>query len=246
MIFFLGILVCLFFCCYQLYKRISYTIKNSRLASQKKPFTPDNTLIVFDLHGVVFNHDYKQMVLTFLRSPLKKYVLLQLLHPCIFRDIFKVVHRNVPEAFFVHMAYHYASPVNVIPLLIEIGNSQKICQPVIEIIKQLKQQGYQLAVLSNIGHHMYLDLKKKHPDIFALFDNIMVAMPDTGYLSKPNPGIYEYFIKMYNQDKRNMILIDDKVKNLIPAIPFGITGIPFSSPEQLKKKLNSLGILFNA
>lgn len=236
-------LFCLFFILYKRYKRISYHIQNERLIKKNTPFNPSNTLLVFDLHGVVFNHDYKQMIKTFLKSHQKGQVILQLLHPCLLRDIFKVVHRNVPEAFFIHMAYHYASIQNIIPLLIKIGNCQKVCYPATQLLKELKQLGYSLAVLSNIGQHMLEDFQHQHPDIFKLFDHIMVATPDTGYLSKPNPAIYKHFIRVCNQEKKHIILIDDKLNNLQAALPFNIMGILFSNSEQCKQELINMHIL---
>lgn len=238
----LGLLF-LFLITYKLHKRISYARHNRRLIKQKEPFNPENTLLVFDLHGVVFNHDYKHMLETFWHSPLKNEVVTQLLHPCLLRDIFKVVHRNVPEAFFVHMAYHYASTENIVPLLIKIGNCQKVCHQVVHMLKELKKIGYSLAVLSNIGQHMFEEFQPKHRDIFSLFDHVMVATPDTGYLSKPNPGIYKHFIRVCNQDKKNIILIDDKLNNLQAALPFGIMGIWFHSYEQFKHELKRLRII---
>lgn len=238
----LGLLF-LFFLGYKIFIRISYEYDNSEAIKQNMPFTPKNTLLVFDLHGVIFNHDYRRMLATFWQSSLKEQVIMQLLHPCLLRDIFKAVHRNVPEAFFVHMAYHYTSTENIIPLLIKIGNCQIICNPVVQLLKELKQLGYSLAVLSNIGQHMFQEFEPQYPDIFSLFDHIMVATPDTGYLSKPNPGIYKHFIRVCNQEKKHMILIDDKLNNLRAALPLGIMGILFQDPKQFRQELERLKIL---
>ena len=112
----------------------------------------------------------------------------------------------------------------------------------IALVKQLKADGYELGIISNIGERIFQDLEPQHADLFTLFDTIIVASPESNYASKPNPKIYERFLELNNHQAKQMILIDDKQKNLCGALPFSIIGIRFRSYEACKAKLKQLGI----
>ena len=220
--------------------------QNKTNINKAKPLTPTNTIILFDLHGVVFNHDYKKMLLTFWHSPQKWSFIRGMLDPCLIWDMLKLLYRRpIPESFFMHLAHDYKKVKDVLPLLIRIANCQKVNWPVVELIKQLKKQGYECALLSNIGQRIYLDLEPNHHEVFHLFDHIMVATPETHYISKPNPKIYERFIKEINIHNKHIVMIDDKQKNLCGGLPFGIIGILFTNRPELLKQLTSLGIQFH-
>ncbi len=207
------------------------------------PLTPANTIILFDLHGVVFKHDYKKMLATFWRSPQKWVFIRDMFNPCLIWDMLKLLYRRpIPESFFMHLAHDYEKVKDVLPLLIGIANCQKVNWPVVTLMKQLKKQGYELALLSNIGQRIYLDLEPKHRELFHLFDHIMVATPETDYISKPNPKIYERFMNEVNHHNKHVVMIDDKQKNLCGGLPFGIIGILFTSTPELLKKLTTFGI----
>ncbi len=224
---------------------LSY-IKSHRTNQQNiregMPLSPENTMVIFDLHGVVFSHQYSQMILTFLRSPLKWRLLRALFNPCLLWDIVKLLYRRpVPESFFMHLAHDYKDIHDILPLLISIANLQTPNEGTIQIIKDLKRQGYTLAVLSNIGQRIFNDLEPQHHDLFHMFDYIIVSTPETRYISKPNPKIYERFLNETDRNK-TMILIDDKEKNVCGGLKFGIIGITFKGAKQLKERLMQLNV----
>lgn len=206
------------------------------------PIRPDNTMVVFDLHGVLFNHEYFTMFMTFIRSPLKWKLMHALINPYLIWDLIKLMYRRpVPESFFMYLAHNYKDIKNALPLLIEIANKQRPNPKTIQIVKNLKQQGYELAVLSNIGQLIFNDLEPNHHDLFHMFNHIIVATPETHYTSKPNPKIYERLLNETDNTK-NMILVDDKEKNICGGLPFGIIGITFKNAKQLQERLKKLHI----
>lgn len=207
---------------------------------------PNNTIMLFDLHGVVFKHNYKKMLATFWHSPQKWQLLLNMFNPFLIWDVIKLAYRRpIPESFFVHLARNYKDIKDALPLLIQIANCQTLQQPVVSLIKKLKKSGYEIALLSNIGERIYIDLEAQHHDLFHLFDHIMVSTPETHYVSKPNPAIYERFMREVNHQHKYIVLIDDKQKNLCGGRPFGIIGIRFTNYNNLIKKLTKLGIDIN-
>jgi HAD superfamily hydrolase (TIGR01509 family) len=141
----------------------------------------------------------------------------------------------------MYLAHNYKDIKNALPLLIEIANKQRPNPKTIQIVKNLKQQGYELAVLSNIGQLIFNDLEPNHHDLFHMFNHIIVATPETHYTSKPNPKIYERLLNETDNTK-NMILVDDKEKNICGGLPFGIIGITFKNAKQLQERLKKLHI----
>jgi HAD superfamily hydrolase (TIGR01509 family) len=207
------------------------------------PLTPANTVIVFDLHRVLFHHNYRRMWTTFYKSPLKWRFAIALLNPCLLWDMVKLLYRRpIPESFFVHLSHNYKNIRDIMPLLIEIANQQIRNEKTIAIVKELKEQGFELAILSNIGQRIFDALRPKHQDLFSLFNHIIVATAETQYASKPNPKIYE---RLHNELNRNkhVVLIDDQEKNICGGLSFGIIGIVYKQPKQLCNQLKKLGIL---
>lgn len=220
--------------------------RNRNNIKRAYPFDPNKTIILFDLHGVIFRHNYKKMLQTFWKSPLKWSFLYNLLNPYLLCDIAKLLrHRPVPESFFVHLARHYKQFQTAFPLFVQIANCQIVNRPMVSLIKKLKSTGYEIALLSNIGERIFIDLESQHHDIFHLFDHIMVCTPETQYVSKPSPQIYERFMREANQQNKHIVMIDDKKKNLYGAAPFGIVGLRFKNYYRLINQLNRLGIKVN-
>lgn len=206
------------------------------------PLTPTNAVVVFDLHRVLFHHNYKRMLTTFFKSPLKWRFLGALLNPCLLWDMIKLLYRRpIPESFFVHLSHNYEHIRDIMPLLIDIANQQIRNEKTIAMVKSLKRQGFELAILSNIGQRIFDALEPKHRDLFSLFDTVIVATEETQYASKPNPKIYQRLHDELNHDK-HVIFIDDQEKNICGGLPFGIIGIVYKNPEQLKRQFKKLGI----
>lgn len=90
----------------------------------------------------------------------------------------------------------------------------------ISFVKECKEKGYKLYILSNWDADSFEFLVSSYPDFFSLFDGFVIS----GYVyeMKPNKIIYRYFT---NQTHRQWILIDDQQDNLDSAKECGIHGI---------------------
>ena len=217
--------------------------KNACIFMSNETLSPEESIIIFDLHGVLFKHDYAKMIRTFAQSPQKWLLLRGIFSPCLIWDVLKLLYRRpIPESFFMHLAHTYKDIDKALPLLIRIANCQKRNEPMIALVKELKQQGYALGVISNIGEQIFNDLAPEHEDLFTLFDTITVASAQSNYASKPNPTIYKLFLQNLSDQTKHMVLIDDKQKNLCGALAFDIIGIRFRSYAACKKQLAQLGI----
>lgn len=101
-------------------------------------------------------------------------------------------------------------------------------------VKELKQKGYQVLVLSNFASRAYRDCK----DVLGFLDYV-----DGGILSfkekviKPQPEIYQLLLDRYGLIPEECVFLDDTKENLTAAEAFGIHTIHFLTREQAAEEL---------
>lgn len=101
---------------------------------------------------------------------------------------------------------------------------------------------YKLYVLSNWSIKSFNLLTTHFPDIFELFDGIVIS-GNTG-LRKPDARIYHHLIKTYNLKAEKSIFIDDQIENIKTAQQLGITGIFCENHSKVEQDLKQLGLFF--
>ena len=100
---------------------------------------------------------------------------------------------------------------------------------VIELIKNLKKQGFQLSILSNMFTYQAEIVREKNED--ALFNNVFISC-ERG-LKKPDFEFYELVIKEINVSPQECLFIDDKEENLLPAEKLGMKTVLAKNPDQI-------------
>lgn len=78
-------------------------------------------------------------------------------------------------------------------------------------------------------------------DFLNLFEGIVVSGHEL--IIKPEPEIYQLICDRYQVDPNSAVFIDDSETNIAGAIAYGIKGILFDSPAQLRSELKSLGVM---
>jgi epoxide hydrolase-like predicted phosphatase len=106
------------------------------------------------------------------------------------------------------------------------------------IARQLKKQGYKIAILSD-QWHLSKDVLIPKKDQ-KLFDEVIISC-DMG-MRKPNIDIYELVLKKLNINPEESIFIDNQEWNLIPAHKMGIKTILFIDNKKTKEQLAHFGI----
>lgn len=109
----------------------------------------------------------------------------------------------------------------------------------IEILKTLKNNGYNLYYLSNFHHLAFEHVIKKY-DFFNLFDGGVVSYEEK--LIKPEKEIYDALINRYNLDPKESIFVDDTKINIEGSEKLDIKGILFEDPSKFKNDLRQLKI----
>ena len=107
---------------------------------------------------------------------------------------------------------------------------QEQIEPTAQLIKELKERGYKLYVLSNMSKE-YIEFLREFP-VFDYFDEQVVSC-EIG-LGKPDRRIYEYLLEKYELNPAETIFIDDRKDNVDVAEELGITPFHFDrhNPEQ--------------
>lgn len=94
----------------------------------------------------------------------------------------------------------------------------------IELLQYLRQQGYQLWLLSNTNPAHIERIQQMlhaqfHTDLSKLFDRLFLSY-EIG-LTKPNPSIYQYVLQATKQAAHNILFLDDSLANLKAAQDLG-------------------------
>lgn len=106
-------------------------------------------------------------------------------------------------------------------------------------VKELKEKGYQVLVLSNFASRAYRDCQ----DVLGFLEYV-----DGGILSfkekvvKPQPEIYRLLLDRYRLIPEECVFLDDTKENLTAAEKFGIRTIHFVTKEQAAEELSKMGV----
>ena len=105
------------------------------------------------------------------------------------------------------------------------------------LIRELKQKGFKLYILSNMTKH-FINNQYKFP-ILKEFDGIVYSAPIK--MVKPNKEIYQYLLEKFNLNPTECVFIDDIKKNLATAARFGIKTFHYqSNTQELREFILSL------
>lgn len=109
----------------------------------------------------------------------------------------------------------------------------------VEIIKELRENGYEILYLSdNVQERIdYIESKYHFLQYFksGVFSHIVGVR-------KPNPKIYQYALDEASNPAENCVYIDDKPNLLEEAQKLGMATIAFIDAEETRRKLIELGV----
>ena len=109
---------------------------------------------------------------------------------------------------------------------------------VIEIIKSLKTNGYNIGLITNLTS-VFPSVKRKGT-VSDLFDDIIVSH-EVG-MRKPEARIYNLALDRLAVDAAEAVFVDDKLENVEGAEAVGMRGIHFKDAAQLERELKKLGV----
>ena len=105
-------------------------------------------------------------------------------------------------------------------------------------IKELKERGYRIYILSNWSDPAYKACKDNALNFLPLADGVVFSYKE--FLVKPDRRIYELICNRYEINPDEAVFLDDSAPNIQAARAYGIHGIHFTSYEQAKAELEKL------
>jgi putative hydrolase of the HAD superfamily len=103
-------------------------------------------------------------------------------------------------------------------------------------LKELKKQGYNIYVLSDLSKESLV--YNKEFDFFEFVDGGVYSF-EVGS-NKPNENNYKTLLNTYNLIPGETIFIDDNINNTNAANNLGIIGIQFTSLDKVKEEITNL------
>ena len=206
-------------------------------------FTPENTIILWDLNGVVLKADGCAMASEFWRCN----------HICsifwngLATGIHLVRTLGTKKACFEEIIQACES---VNPYLAELMRSmsshQKLISGTAAIIEELYAKGYTLAIATNMGIKTFEMIKKNYEPFFDYFSLITtvdtIDLTET-LIEKADPQFFALYQKLYNKEGKQIIFIDDDTYNVTAAQAAGMQAILFKNFKQLRHELQKLRLL---
>ena len=105
-------------------------------------------------------------------------------------------------------------------------------------IKELKERGYRIYILSNWSKPAYDACQNTALSFLPLADGVVFSYKEL--LVKPDKKIYELICSRYGINPAEAVFLDDSEPNITSAREFGLHGILFKSYEQAKGELEEL------
>lgn len=136
---------------------------------------------------------------------------------------------------FVEAMPLYQTEINA--MLDEWTNILQPIEYTFEKMRQLRCEGYQIYLLSNLNEDAY-EYILNHVDLFDLVDGFVVSFKER--LAKPDSKIYECLLNRYQLKVEECVFIDDIEKNIQAAIDVGMQGIVFHNEQQVEEDLNRI------
>jgi 2-haloacid dehalogenase len=112
----------------------------------------------------------------------------------------------------------------------------------VEILKQIKdQKQHRLYALTNWSEQTFPWALEQF-EFLHWFEGIVVSGHEK--TRKPFPEFFQILFDRYQVTPAKALFIDDSLRNIDGAKAVGLPGIHFQSPEQLRKELIDLKIIY--
>lgn len=204
--------------------------------------TKNNTVITFDLHEVIFTFDYKKIAKILWNAKHKWTIFATIFRLPLVWKLMKMVWQDATDEEFYEL-FEQQRPI-LLPLIIEMTNSQKVIPGMDTVIEELAERGHTLHIFSNIGPRRFKQLSIDFPQIMRHFKKAKIVQPgQKPSIKKPDIQFFREYLTDYIKPDQKVIFIDDNKKNIEVARSLGMTAIPFTSAKKLYTQLKKHGVL---
>jgi FMN phosphatase YigB (HAD superfamily) len=217
-----------------------FALKMSNEAVKQLPtITPDSAIFAFDINGVICSVKLGEVVAFIWKEFTHTRFAFIMLNPLFWPLLFSIIRKQLNTEYECDMLikrFPILAPLKKIVL--KILTTQKLDQSIIECIKKLKSDGYQIFALSNIWPTALEELRKKHPQLDMCFVDYFIPNEIERHY-KPQLKFYEDF-KTYITNKvgpKEIIFFDDRSENVRAANRVGLYAY---SNEYIKKIIDQV------
>ena len=105
-------------------------------------------------------------------------------------------------------------------------------------IKELKERGYKIYILSNWSKPTYYACLDNELDFLPLVDGAVFSFQE--HVIKPDKKIFELICNRYNINPSEAVFLDDRPANVLGAKEAGLHTICFQHYQQGRKELETL------
>ncbi|MGA0242439.1 MAG: HAD family hydrolase [Candidatus Marinamargulisbacteria bacterium] len=196
--------------------------------------------IVFDIGNVLFGYEPRYILNQLLpENPFHDDYLTHFIHAPVWQDMDRGI---IDESALADMLEPFIKDPHLAENLDLIVNHFIYhLNPILgsrELFLQLKAR-YPVYLLSNFQAVPFSKLREIHPFLYQANGAIVSAHH---HEMKPEPAIYNRLLKKYALIPNETVFIDDLPDNIAAAKAQGMHGIVFTSPEQTKDELVTLGV----
>lgn len=110
-----------------------------------------------------------------------------------------------------------------------------------DIVRELHRNSIPLFAITNFSADFWKPFYETERSFLSLFKQIVVS--GEVRMLKPDPRIYQFAIQHFGIQPQEAIFIDDRAINVLGAVDAGMRGHVFTDAPDLRKKLQSEGLL---
>ncbi len=110
-----------------------------------------------------------------------------------------------------------------------------------EILADLDATGVRLVGLTNWSAETFPQALQKFPDVFALFDDVVVSGAEG--LVKPDPRIFDALAERLGHGLAGVFYVDDSAENVAAAERAGMDAVRFTDAPDLRRQLRTRGLI---
>ena len=200
--------------------------------------------IVFDIGNVILNFDYKNVIEKYTNNvEEQKFIIDNIINSpeWLGYSLIDTGYITKEEAIFI--VQDRTNHIN--DLLIDdfwntYNNYGYVDNRVLDLIKKLKEQKYNVYLLSNINAHTVDAIKSS--GIFDIVDGYVLSYIE--HQVKPYVSIYKTLINRYDLNEKECLFIDDNVNNVRTANELGMIG-KLVEPDNYSSVLSIISEVIN-
>ncbi len=202
---------------------------------------PSDTIVAFDLHSVLFKPDWKLVTKLLLEYKHTLKIFTCVLNIKFVIKSFTLLFNDPTDEEFFALFERYCP--TLVPLAIDLMNAHRPSPGAVALVKELKNRGCDVHIMSNIGPRRFETLCVRFPAIMGLFSAAKINNGNAGaLLKKPHPRFFAEYLRDCNPTGKNVVLIDDNKHNIREARRHGIVGIRYCCPCHVRAELVCRGL----